>query len=63
VLFLHLTLKDPGRMREAVRLAARWLDLGTRVPPHTSVRIEDLMDRPVGEVRERVLGRDLHLAA
>jgi ubiquinone biosynthesis protein Coq4 len=58
VLLLHLTIKDPRRMREAVSLAARWLDLGSRVPPHTSVRIEDWMDRPVEEVRERVLGAE-----
>lgn len=55
VLFLHLSLRDPGALREAVRLSDEWIELGARARPHVSFRLEDWMDRPVAEVRSRVL--------
>jgi ubiquinone biosynthesis protein Coq4 len=56
VLFLHLTLVDPARLREAVDLAHRWMHLGMRAPGHTGLRIEDWLADPVEEVRARALG-------
>jgi ubiquinone biosynthesis protein Coq4 len=56
VLFLHLALVDPAKLREAVALAAEWLELGRRTRQHTEVRLEALLDRPVAEARAAVLG-------
>ena len=58
VLFLHLTLVDPARLREAVALSAEWLELGRRARSHTEVRLEEYLDRPVAEARAAVLGGD-----
>jgi ubiquinone biosynthesis protein Coq4 len=55
VLFLHLALRRPGEFKEAVHLADEWLRLGERAKPYTTFRLEDLVERPVREVRERVL--------
>lgn len=55
VLFLHLALRKPRDLPEAVRLAAEWQALGERSRPYASFRFEDWMDRPVAEVRERIM--------
>jgi ubiquinone biosynthesis protein Coq4 len=55
VLFLHLALRKPGDVPEAVRLAADWMGRGERAAFYAAFRLEDWMDRPVVEVRERVM--------
>ena len=55
VLFLHLALRRPGEFKEAIHLADEWLRLGERAKPYTTFRLEDLVERPVREVRELVL--------
>lgn len=56
VLFLHLTLVDPARVREAVDLAHQWMHLGMRAPSHTGLRLEDWLADSVDAVRARALG-------
>lgn len=56
VLFLHLALRKPGEFKEAIRLAQEWMALGERSKFYATFRLEDLMERPVPEVREHVLG-------
>ncbi|MGH7822493.1 MAG: Coq4 family protein [Candidatus Binatia bacterium] len=55
VLLLHLTLRSPGDFKEAIRLAGEWMRLGAEAPLHVTFRLEDFLERPVAEVRERVL--------
>jgi len=55
VLFLHLALRKPGEFKEAIRLAQEWLHLGEQTKFYATFRLEDLLDRSVGEVREIVL--------
>jgi len=55
VLFLHLALRKPGEFKEAIRLAEEWMRLGERSKLYVTFRLEDLMERPVGDVRELVL--------
>jgi ubiquinone biosynthesis protein Coq4 len=55
VLFLHLLLRRLHEFKPAVRLAAEWMALGERARPHVSFRLEDHLERPVGEVRALVL--------
>ena len=55
VLFLHLALRKPGEFKEAIRLAQEWLLLGEQTKFYATFRLEDLLDRSVGEVREIVL--------
>ena len=57
VLFLHLALRKPGDLKEAVRLSEEWLRLGAAAKPYVTFRLEDMMERPVGEVREIVLAQ------
>jgi ubiquinone biosynthesis protein COQ4 len=56
VLFMNIALRRPREMSEAVRLAARWHEVGERVLWHVSFRVEDYLERPVPEVREAMLG-------
>jgi ubiquinone biosynthesis protein Coq4 len=55
VLFLHLALRKPGEFKEAVRLAHEWMRLGERTHLYATFRLEDWLERPVGEVRDAVL--------
>jgi ubiquinone biosynthesis protein Coq4 len=55
VLFLHLALRKPGDLPEAVRLAAEWLGRGERARFYATFRLEDWMERPVEEVRTLVM--------
>jgi len=55
VLFLHLALRQPGQVPEAVRLAADWMGRGERARFYAEFRMEDWMERPVAEVRELVM--------
>ena len=55
VLFLHLALRKPGEFKQAIRLAREWLELGERTRLYATFRLEDLLERPVGEIREMVL--------
>ncbi|MGH7899663.1 MAG: Coq4 family protein, partial [Candidatus Binatia bacterium] len=57
VLFLHLALRKPAEFPEAVRLAGEWLRLGAATRLYVTLRLEDWIERPVGEVREIVLAR------
>ena len=57
VLFLHLALRKPGEFKEAIRLAQEWMALGERSKFYATFRLEDLMERPVPEVREQLLLR------
>jgi ubiquinone biosynthesis protein Coq4 len=55
VLVLHLALRRPQDVQPAVRIAGEWMAVGARTRAYTSHRLEDCMERPVGEVREMVL--------
>ncbi|MGH7857757.1 MAG: Coq4 family protein [Candidatus Binatia bacterium] len=57
VLLLHLTLRKPREFKEAIRLAGEWMRLGADTRLHVTFRLEDLLERPVGEVRDMVLAR------
>jgi len=57
VLFLHLALRKPQEFKQAVRLAQEWMRLGEQTQLYVTFRLEDLMERPVAEVREIVLAR------
>lgn len=58
VLFLHLALRRPsGELREAIELAAEWQRLGSESQPYWNYRFEEMMDRPVKEVRALVMGK------
>ena len=54
VLFLHLAIRKPQDMKEAITLSRPWMDLGERSVPHAGVRFEDYLDRPVEDVRAMV---------
>jgi ubiquinone biosynthesis protein COQ4 len=55
VLLLHLVLRRVEDFKEAVALAPEWMRLGARARPYASFRLEDLVERPVSEVRELVM--------
>jgi ubiquinone biosynthesis protein Coq4 len=55
VLFMNIGLRRPHEMREAIRLAAHWLAVGERSAWHVSWRVEDLLEKPVAEVRAAML--------
>ena len=55
VLLLNLVLRRPHEFKEAISIAHAWLELGTRARPYAALRLEELMDRPLPEVRERVM--------
>jgi ubiquinone biosynthesis protein COQ4 len=55
VLFMNIGLRRPHEMRAAVRLAAEWLCVGEQSPWHVAFRIEDWLERPVRELRERLV--------
>jgi ubiquinone biosynthesis protein COQ4 len=55
VLLLHLALRKPEDVKQAVRLAGEWMALGERAKPYTEFRLEDLFERPVVEVRGTVM--------
>ncbi len=55
VLFMNIALRRPHEMREAVRLAARWLATGEGALWHVGFRLEDHLARPVPEVRAAIL--------
>lgn len=59
VLFLNLALRRPHELREAIALAHECLQLGERARGYASVRFEELMDRPVAEVRALALAMAL----
>jgi ubiquinone biosynthesis protein Coq4 len=56
VLLLHMALRKTDQFQPAIRLAAEWMAIGERTRGYSTHRLEDWMDRPVSEVRERVLG-------
>jgi ubiquinone biosynthesis protein Coq4 len=55
VLFMNIGLRRPHEMREAIRLAAHWLAAGERSAWHVTWRVEDLLEKPVAEVRAAML--------
>lgn len=55
VLLLHMALRKPEQVQPAIRLAAEWMRRGEETPGYATHRLEDWMDRPVSEVRARVL--------
>jgi ubiquinone biosynthesis protein Coq4 len=55
VLFLNLAIRRQHEFREAISLAHEWVQLGERARGYSSVRFEELMDRPVAEVRALVM--------
>jgi ubiquinone biosynthesis protein COQ4 len=57
VLFLHLALRKRQEFKEAIQLAQEWLRLGEQTKLYVTFRLENLMDRPVAEVRDIVLAR------
>jgi ubiquinone biosynthesis protein COQ4 len=61
VLFLHLALRKPGEFKEAIRLAREWMTIGERSKLYVGFRLEDWMNRPVGDVRELVISNSVAL--
>jgi len=55
VLLLHLALRRTDQFQTAVRLAAEWMRKGEQTRGYATHRLEDWLDRPVAEVRARVL--------
>jgi ubiquinone biosynthesis protein Coq4 len=55
VLLLHMALRRPEQFQSAIRLAAEWMRRGEQCRGYASYRLEDWMDRPIEEVRARVL--------
>ncbi len=55
VLVLHLALRKPDDVKQAIRLAGEWMALGERARPYTEFRLEDLLERPIAEVRGTVM--------
>jgi ubiquinone biosynthesis protein COQ4 len=55
VVLLHIALRRPHEFAEATRLAGEWTQIGQRSRPYTEFRLEEMMDRPVEEVRAQVL--------
>jgi ubiquinone biosynthesis protein COQ4 len=55
VLLLHMALRKPEQFAPAIRLAADWMRRGEETAAYASHRLEDWMERPVAEVRARVL--------
>lgn len=55
VLFMNTGLRRHHQMPEAVRLAAKWMAIGEDAPWHVAVPVEDYLDRPVAELRDRML--------
>lgn len=63
VLVMNIGLRRPQEMAEAVRRAARWLDIGERARWHVTFRVEDYLERPVSDAREALLGQLARKAA
>lgn len=57
VLLLNLVLRRPHEFQEAIPLAHEWMQRGAAARAYAAVRFEELMDRPVLEVRELVLAQ------
>ncbi len=55
VLIMNIGLRRPHEMPHAVRLAARWLEIGERARWHVTFRVEDYLDKPVAEIRTVML--------
>jgi ubiquinone biosynthesis protein COQ4 len=55
VLFMNIGLRRPHEITEAIRLAYEWMKVGERSPWHVTFRVEDWLERPVAELRERML--------
>jgi ubiquinone biosynthesis protein Coq4 len=55
VLFMNIGLRRPHEVHEAIRLAHEYWQLGARSPWHVTTRIEDWLERPVTELRARML--------
>jgi ubiquinone biosynthesis protein Coq4 len=55
VLFMNIGLRRPHEVHEAIRLAREFWQLGARSPWHVDFRVEDWLERPVAELRERML--------
>lgn len=55
VVLLHIALRRPHEFAEAARLTGEWTRIGQGARPYTEFRLEEMMDRPVEEVRARVL--------
>jgi len=51
VLLLHLTLREPEKVAEAVELSGAWLDKGRRASDHLRFRFEDHLSASLDEVR------------
>lgn len=55
VLFMNIGLRRPREVHEAIRLAHEFWQLGARSPWHVTFRVEDWLERPVAELRARML--------
>ena len=55
VLFMNTGLRRSDEMPEAVRLAFKWMSIGEQAPWHVEVPVEDYLDRPVEDLRDRML--------
>jgi ubiquinone biosynthesis protein COQ4 len=55
VLFMNIGLRRPHEVHDAIRLAHEWWQLGARSPWHVGWRVEDWLERPVAELRQRML--------
>jgi ubiquinone biosynthesis protein COQ4 len=55
VLFMNIGLRRGEEMPDAVRLAARWQRIGELSPWHVAFPVEDWLERPVAELRARLV--------
>ncbi len=55
VLFLHLAIRRPHDIKQAVALANEYMNLGLAGQNHVAFRLEDYLDQPTAEVRKRLL--------
>jgi ubiquinone biosynthesis protein Coq4 len=55
VLFMNIALRRPHEIAEAVELAHTWMQVGRRSRWHVTFRVEDWLERPVAELRARML--------
>jgi len=52
VLLMHTAYKRSQDFPEALSLAVEWLERGKKDPFHIPLKVEELWDRPLGDVRE-----------
>lgn len=55
VLFMNTGLRRHHEMPDAVRWAAKWMAIGENAPWHVTVPVEDYLERPVHDLRERMI--------